>query len=416
MNLKDQRSAVLAKAQAIVDSAAGAELTEEKSAELDGFVAEIEALDARIERAQKDAGLLDAVKSFGAKSGVSEVEKPAADKPAKSIGEHFVKSLGDNFHERIERGVKAFSAPEFIPSKAASDLQMVPGSTQYALDQLVDVDLNIQREKRNRLVVADLMGKAPINGTTIRYYLEGEFEGDFTTVAEGALKPQVHVAEPTPVEDSVKKIAAWIGFTDEILEDMPRWVAEINNRLLYKLSVFEEAQLLRGNGTGTNLRGILNRVGIQAEASADPKDNADAIFRAMTKIETATDYMADGLVIHPLDYERFRLSKDANEQYYGGGYFTGQYGNGGVLEKPALWGLRTVVSPVAEVGKPIVANWGQAMTLYRKGGVRVESTISDQDDFVKNRVKTRVEERIGLAVRQPKAVVQVTLSDGSDDE
>ncbi|QDH85049.1 major capsid protein [Gordonia phage Dardanus] len=410
MNLKEQRNSIVAKAQAIVDEAAasGEALTAEKSAELDSLVAQAGDLDAQIERAEKDAGLVNAVKALGAKAGVTDKETGGAP-AAKSIGEHFVKSLGDNFRERVDAGVKAFSAPEFIPSKAASDTQMVPGSTQYALDQLVDVDLNVQREKRNRLVVADLMGKAPINGTIIRYYLEGEFEGDFTTVAEGALKPQVHVAEPTPIEDSVKKIAAWIGFTDEILEDMPRWVAEINNRLLYKLSVFEEAQLLRGNGTGTNLRGVLNRSGIQAEVSTGAKDDADAIFRAMTKIETATDYMADGLVIHPLDYQKFRLSKDANEQYYGGGYFMGQYGNGGVLEKPPLWGLRTVVSPVAEVGKPIVANWGQAMTLYRKGGVRVESTISDQDDFIKNRVKTRVEERIGLAVRQPKAVVQVTL-------
>lgn len=222
MNLNQKRAAALAKAQAIVSEADGADLTDAKSAELDALVKEIEGLDEQIEKAERDSSLLDSVKSLGVKAGVTDAGTgPVA---AKSIGEHFVKSLGDNFAERVEKGVKTFSAPEFIPSKAATDVQSTPGGTQYALDQLVDVDLSIQRAKRERLVVADLIGKAPINGTSIRYYLEGEFEGDFTTVAEGALKPQVHVTEPTPVEDSVKKIAAWIGFTDEILEDMPRWV------------------------------------------------------------------------------------------------------------------------------------------------------------------------------------------------
>lgn len=331
---------------------------------------------------------------------------------AKTVGDHFVKSLGDDFRKRVDAGVKTFRAPEFM-AKAAGDTQMTP-TGQYADDQLIDVDLSIQRQKRDRLIIADLLGKGTMSGTSVRYYLEGAFEGDFETVGEGGLKPQVHVAEPTPVTDEVRKIAAWIGFTDEILEDLPLWASEINQRLLYKLAVFEEQQLLRGDGTGNNLVGLLNRPGVQSEASEAVEDNADAIFRAMTKISTATDYEADGLIIHPLDYQAFRLNRDGNGQYLGGGYFQGQYGQGGILVQPNLWGLRTVVSPVIERGKPLVGNFRSATTMYRKGGVRVDSTISDQDDFIHNRVKTRVEERVALAVRQPQALVEVELSDGSE--
>jgi HK97 family phage major capsid protein len=48
-------------------------------------------------------------------------------------------------------------------------------------------------------------------------------------------------------------------------------------------------------------------------------------------------------------------------------------------------------------------------TVYRKGGVRVESTNSHVDDFTNNLITTRIEERVALAVRIPAATVKVTL-------
>src|SRR5690606_36646401 len=94
------------------------------------------------------------------------------------------------------------------------------------------------------------------------------------------------------------------------------------------LGLKEEAQLLSGNGQGQNIKGLLARNGVQSVQSASADDDADAVFRAMTAIQTATGLSADGIAIHPLDYQAFRLSKDGNGQYYGGGYFAGQYGNG----------------------------------------------------------------------------------------
>ncbi|AXQ51846.1 major capsid protein [Gordonia phage Catfish] len=413
MNLNEQRAAKYKAATEFAESK-GADLSTEDAATLTAMLAEVKQLDERIEKADADRALLDSVKALGAGTpGVIEVPGTPEDAPAKSLGEHFVKSLGDNFRARRDAGVKTFTSGEWLGSvsvKANTDTQSTPTGTDFATDQLVDVDLNIQRAKRDRLVIADLLGKGTLKGTSVKYFLEGAFEGDFDMVAEGGLKPQVHVEAPEPITDEIKKIAAWIGFTDEILEDMPLWVSEINQRLLYKLAVKEELQLLKGSGTGQNIRGILNRVGVQTETSASVADNADAIFRAMTKISTATDYEADGVVIHPLDYQNFRLNKDGNGQYFGGGYFSGQYGVGGMSLSIPLWGLRTVVSPVATLGEPLVGNFRQAATMYRKGGVRVESTIADQDDFIHNRVKTRVEERVGLAVRQPEAFVKVDLA------
>lgn len=195
-----------------------------------------------------------------------------------------------------------------------------------------------------------------------------------------------------------------------MVEDADFWVSEINQRGLYLLALAEEAQLLTGPGTGSTIEGLLTRSGVQVETAANVDDNADALFRALTKVQTATGLSADGIVINPVDYQRLRLSTDANGQYFGGGFFAGQYGNGGIQEQPGLWGQRTVVSAAVPAGTAVVGAFNAAATVYRKGGVRVESTNSHAEDFDYNRIRTRIEERVALAVRIPAAFVNVTLS------
>ena len=241
-------------------------------------------------------------------------------------------------------------------------------------------------------------------------FVEGELEGNFEAVAPGGQKPQIHVTDPTAKTDTVKKIAGFFDVQDEMVEDAPFMVSEINNLGLYKLMLAEEDQLLNGNGSGANIDGVLNRSGIQTHAQGAGGDTvADALFKAMMKISTATGLQADGLIINPVDYEALRLAKDSNGQYYAGGPFTGPYGNGNVLMQPGPWGLPTVVSVAAKPKNPIVGAFKLATTVYRKGGIRVESTNSDQGKFTTNVVTTRIEERLALAVRRPSAIVKLTL-------
>jgi len=405
MNPKEKLAALLKSMRAIVDGAkaSGRELNDDEITDLEAKNAEVAELKEKIERSEKSGALMDSI--AGMKSDV-EPEAPEAADAAKSLGEHFIKHAGARLKE--VRGVKGASAtaPEF---KAATDTHTIGSVFGPVLTQ---IDRTIVQAVRPRLVVADLLGSGTLSGNAISYFVEGALEGAFTTVAEGAAKPQLHVADPTLVTDTLKKIAGWIKLTDEMTEDLDFVVSEINNRLLYELAKFEEAQLLNGNGTGTNILGILNR-GIQTEAAATAvsgQDSADSIFRAMTKVSTGSGLDADGLVIHPTDYQALRLAKDANNQYYGGGFFSGAYGNGGLSDQPNVWGLRTIVTPAIASGTVLVGAFGQAATVYRKGGVRVESTNSHASDFTSNLVTVRAEERVALAVRRPTGFVKVTLN------
>ena len=408
MGLKEQRAAALKAAQDIIETAKteDRDLTPDEVATVDQKHAEVTDLDKQIAAAKKSA---DVVARIGALAPGGEKSEDTEERPARDLGEHFVKAVGSQLVQAKAGGRFSVAAPEF---KANTDTQTLVTALSPAVTQ---VDTNIVTGFRRRLTIADLLNQGTLSGNAITYFVEGALEGDFTTVAEGAAKPQIHYANPTAVTESLKKIAAFLKESDEMVEDLPFLANAIRTRLLYNLGLFEENQLLNGDGTGQNLTGLLNRSGIQTETATavtvGGDDNADAIFRAMTKVQTGTGLDADGVVINPADYQNLRLRKDGNDQYYGGGFFTGPYGNGVVMEQPPIWGLRTVVTPAIAAGTVLVGAFQQAATLYRKGGVRVEATNSDQDDFIKNKVTIRAEERVTLAVRVPAALVEVTLDD-----
>lgn len=397
-DILERRRALADEAVALVKkSAAGDNDARDRLVDIN---AELKSLDARLVAEAGEAARL---------GGGS----PVAAKSAPTLGDHFVKSVGDSLLDLRSRPGSTVTVPEFrAEGDGEGDTVATVTTAGDALTPiLTDYDRTIVKPKRQRPVIADLLGTGTVSGNAISYFVEGADYGDFATVAEGATKPQLSFDNPSAVTDPIRKIAGWIKVTDEFLEDLPFLKSEIDNRLMYKLAMFEEAQLFRGDGAGTNIQGLLNRDGVQLETATDADDLPDAIFRAITKVSTATDLTADGIVINPADYQNMRLMRDGNGQYYGGGFFTGPYGNGGFSAFQPIWGLTPVVSPVAEVGKPVVGAFGLGATVYRKGGVRVAATSSNQDDFINNLVTIRAEERIGLAVRVPAAFVKVETAE-----
>lgn len=380
-------------------------LTEDESTELEVKLDEAETLKKSIEASNRAKALVGDLFTDENVDGEEIVGQ------AKSLGEHFVKHAGVRLKEIKGTPGASVSAPEWTGVKASTDTQVIGAVFQNPV--LTQFDRTIIQGVRPRLVVADLLGQGTISGNAISYFVEGALEGAFTTVVEAGAKPQLHVVDPTIVTDSLKKIAGFIKLSDEMIEDLDFFVSEINNRLLYELARFEEAQLLNGNGVGSNVLGLLNRVGIQTLATGTVTSGdtpQDALFRAITATSTGSGLDADGLVINPIDYQNLRLAKDANKQYFGGGFFAGEYNIGGIVLQPPVWGLRTVVTAAIAAGTALVGALGQAATVYRKGGVRVESTNSHASDFTSNLVTVRAEERVALAVRRPTGLVKVTLT------
>lgn len=246
-----------------------------------------------------------------------------------------------------------------------------------------------------------------MSGQAIIYYVEGEKEGDFKTVGEGEKFSQIHYADATEHTDALSTIAGFIKESNDMITDLEFLKSDIDGRLLYDLSIVEEKQLLNGDGAGKNITGLLNREGIQTYTATDAGNDV-AVLHAQSMISTTTGMMPDALVINPTDYEAIRLKKDNDGNFIGGGPFYGV--NGGALTiTPRLWGLDTVVTPAVDAGTAIVGSFKGAATFYRKGGVTVEATNSNDTDFISDLVTIRAKERVALAVRKPKAFVKLTL-------
>ena len=372
----------------------------DRVAEVKGLAAELAASRETLNSLLESKSIMDSIKN------IDVVEEKAGDEAAaRTLGDFVVKAVGPRMAQLKGMRGASVTAPEWLGRKDNTDVQKDPASAMPWATEFVPGLVTTRR----RLRVADLFAQGSTDSAAVSWLVEGALEGDVGFKAEGEEKPQFHVSDPTAVTNPYKKICGFVQYSDEMLEDFTFLVSEINGRGVYQLQLAEESALLNGDGSGANMRGVLKTSGVQALTKGTDTE-ADVIFKGISAIGRSSGYTADAVVLSPSTFEKLRLAKDQNGQYYGGGMFSGQYGQDGLILYPNLWGLTTVVTPAMGDSTALVGAFRSAATLYRRGGVRVETTTSHADNFVKDVVTTRLEVRELLAVRQPLAFVAIDLS------
>jgi HK97 family phage major capsid protein len=266
------------------------------------------------------------------------------------------------------------------------------------------------------LGVAALFGQSQTTASQVRYVNEGTATSAAAGVAEGAAKPEstLNYAE---IQEPVKKIATFLPVSDEMIEDAPSIQTYLNERLSLFVSIEEERQLLRGNGTN-ELVGLFNRSGGQAintysKLAAD--DNTVALLKALNNTRGSSFLEPDAIILHPNNWLTTRLLRDGTGgtigQYYGGGPFTAAYGGPqGPVNAfvDTLWGKKVVLSTVVGSGTALLGSFGQGAHIWRRGGVSVEASNSHSDYFQKNLVALRAESRLAVGVYRPSAFTAVS--------
>ena len=355
----------------------------EKSAEdLQSAITELETVQAQIKAADEAEALMKGLETPKAEKADKEEEKKMA---VKTIGEHFVETIKEqNVGKRFD-----LTAPAF---KAATDTQTSPAG---AVDFATTFDKTVVEAARTPLVIRDLFGAETISGSALTYLVEGAMQGAPAVTAEGAEKPQIHFADPTPKTVSLKKIACHIKESDEYISDYPFLASAINGRLLYELGLVEQNKLVTD---------LLGTSGIQTgtyAANATATDIADAILQAAMDVQNSSGFAADAILINPADWYALRIAKDGEDRYYGGGFF-------GAQNVPNLWGINVCVSPAVAAGTIVVGAYKTCASVVQNGGVSVEAVNTNEDDFVKNLMTIRAEERLALAVRRPAGFKKLT--------
>lgn len=253
--------------------------------------------------------------------------------------------------------------------------------------------------------VRDFLTVRPTTSPVIAYVRENGGEGAFATVAEGALKPQVDY-DLSYQTTNVKKIAGHIRISEEMIEDVPYITNYITTRGAEDLRLVEDAQILYGDGTGQNLRGIT----LDAAAFSRPTgmgtvtnaNNVDVLRAAMAQIRVGR-YAASAVMLNPIDVAVLEMAKDTQ-----GAYLYSNFTNENSI--PRVWGLPIIVSDSVTAGSFLVGDFRNGAELFDRKALNVRFYDQDRDNAIKNMVTIVIEERLALANIRPASFVLGTFA------
>lgn len=395
-----------------------AERTEDNQKAFDDLCEEVKSLQAEIvkENGLKEAKSLLEEPAHEAKSRGAFIQPAQVRSRAQSLGEAFVET------EAFKNAAKAWSESGRTRTSVALEMKdalITPSGIKATADTASmgqETYINYQGNggmpvliEQQRLTIRNLLAQGQTTMNAVPYLREVSYTNAATSVAEEGLKPEASFVLED-VTAPVKKIAVTAKVSDEMWADFPSMRSYIDNRLRFMRAEREEALLLNGDGVGSNITGILqSSPQTQAFASSTPtnSDRAMAVHNAITKIRVIGKFEPDGMVVHPNDWEQIRLAQDENKQYYGGGPFTGAYGNGGIAVD-RFWNLPVVITTAISEGTALVGAFKLGAQIFDRTGVSVDMTNVNEDDFVTNRMTIRVENRLALAVYRPLAFCTVT--------
>jgi HK97 family phage major capsid protein len=307
-----------------------------------------------------------------------------------SLGEHVVNSQGFKdvdwgAQSRLSIGIQA--AITSLDDSAGSLIvpQRVPG---------------IIAAPMRRMTIRDLIAPGRTSSNSVEYVRETGFTNNASVVSENPTndKPESDI-EFELDQAKVATIAHLVRASKQILDDAAGLASFIDGRLRYGLQLKEELQLLKGSGVGLNINGIYT----QATAYANPgvtvqaQTRIDQLRLALLQAELA-EYYADGIVLNPIDWAAIELLKSSTNEYL--------LSNPFVMSPAGLWSRPVVATQSMTAAEFLVGAFQMGAQLYDREDANVVISTEDKDNFSKNMITIRGEERLALTVYRPEAFVK----------
>jgi HK97 family phage major capsid protein len=254
-------------------------------------------------------------------------------------------------------------------------------------------------EKATRPIqVVDMIPSFPITQAAFVYMEETTRTHAAAERAEGTAYPEstfVWTAKTSPVQ----KIADSIPVTDEQLEDEPQTRSLLEQRLGFGLRQRFDQQVLIGNGTSPNLRGVNSVVGIQTRAKgADP--GIVAFAKALNDVRVTGRANPSGAVFHPNDWLDILLTQTVNGEYLFGNPFQGP-------GPTTLFGVPVAQSDAQTENTGLVGDWGNFSRIDDRRGVQVQTGYVGTQ-FTDGKITLRADFRVAFTVTRPAAFLQLT--------
>lgn len=403
----EARVGKLAELRAIDDAAKDRAYSPEETAQVTELRTQLEQIDGRIQENIKaeirSAEITDAMGSL-----VGLMNRDSGEVvDNRSMGERF--SSDEEYRRWAEAGARGTSPA----IEAGLELRAVTDVTTGATSG--GALINPQRLTRvgsdfldRRTFLMDLLPVIPVSSGSVEYVQDQSPLADLANkaaeVAEGGAKPQ---AGPTMavITEATATIAAWANMTRQVAADAPQVRGYLDNRLRYSVKRRADGQVINGNGTSPNLRGIANRSGIVTYAPGAAEARYRSVRRGIRLMEDV-ESVPEIIVLNPADAELFDLSNDTSAGIHATPDFSGG------LQQPgarSVWGLQPVRSTAIAAGTALLID-PMGLAILDRQQVTAYMTDSHASNFTSNILTLLLEARIGLALFDPACVGKITFN------
>lgn len=368
------------------DTAAKVEEIRKLNEEIDDQGKEVERLKG-VARAAARAKQWNESREKGSEPGNDDAGKPGhVELNTKSFGDLFIQS--DAF--KLKKGN---SGPE---SRLDVDLKTLMTTSAGWLPETNRTGKVVDFATRP-IMILDYIPQTTTGQAAVVYMEETTFTNNAAEALEAGTYAESALAL-TEQSSPVRKIATFIPITDEQLEDVSQARGYVDNRLRFMLRQRLDGQVLVGNGTAPNLRGLNNIVGIQTQAKgADP--TPDAFYKAMTLVRVTGRALPNLHIMHPNDWMDIRLLRTADGIYI--------WGNPSEAGPERLWGLPVAQSDAQTLNTGLTLDT-TFTELSTRRGVDVQISNSHGTFFIEGKQAVRADVRVAFIVYRPAAVCTVT--------
>lgn len=319
----------------------------------------------------------------------------------KTLGQTIIEN--EEVKSRLLAGTKKGMVSFEIETKAITSGTSAWGSTVSATNSLVMADRQpgIVGIPMRPMTIRDLVAPGNTSSNAVEYVVQTTRTNNAAVVAEGALKPLSAYAFDLR-SFPVRTIAHLVKASRQILDDAPALASIIDAEMRYGLAFAEETELLYGDGTGVHILGLQPQAVAYSQPFTEPTGATpiDRIRMAMLQSVQAL-LPVTGVVLNPLDWTRIEMVKDAAGRYI--------IGDPQGTIAPRLWGLPVVPSLALTSGTFLTGSFAQAAQVFDRMAVEILISTENNDDFEKNMVTIRCEERLAFVVKRPAAFVTGAL-------
>ncbi|EIQ5098180.1 phage major capsid protein, partial [Salmonella enterica subsp. enterica serovar Anatum] len=321
------------------------------------------------------------------KAAIGELEQHVAQMPLANA-KHIVETVGQQVISA--EALKTFSASVEGGKRVSIPVNAALISSGVAEGVVEPQRLpGIDTTPKQRLFIRDLIAPGRTSSPAIFWVQQTGFTNKSAVVPENTQKPYSDIAFATKITP-VTTVAHMFKASKQILDDFAQLQSTVDAEMRYGLKYVEEQEILFGDGTGVHLHGIVPQASaFSAEFRVEQQNGIDDLRLAMLQAQLAR-FPASGHVLHFIDWAKIELTKDTLGRYI--------LANPSGLTGPTLWGLPVVATEAAAFkGKFLTGAFNAGAQIFDREDANVVISTENADDFEKNMISIRCEERLALA-------------------